>query len=362
MTATCFQLNRRQGVELQQIAIGAFSPLDGFMCEEQFNSVVEAMRLPDGNVFPLPVVLDISHEQAIEARRAQTVVLTFEDEEIGEIKPESIFTCDKQVVAQQVFGTSDVNHPGVAHFLSMGDWFIGGPVSLKGKLSIELPEHNFKPQETRAYFAQQGWKTIVGFQTRNVPHRAHEYLLRLALELTDGLFIQPLVGRKKRGDYSPEAIMTSYRRLIDEFLPRDRVLLGVLSTSMRYAGPREALFHAIIRRNYGCTHFIVGRDHAGVGDYYGKYAAHDLAHRYEDEIGIQILFFYGPFYCSMCDGIVTERTCSHFFTMPHVTKQISGTEIRNILTNGAACPPEIMRPRVLESIKDLEIFVTEDVD
>jgi len=362
MTVASLSLNRRQYLELQQIGVGAFAPLDGFMNEEEFASVAEAMRLPGGEVFPLPVVLDLTGEQAGVARSAQKLVLRFEDAEVGEVTPESIFTCNKEVVARQVFGTSDLAHPGVAHFFSMGDWFVGGPVNLKKRLPVESPDYDFTPQETRAYFAKQGWKTVVGFQTRNVPHRAHEYLLRLALELTDGLFIQPLVGRKKRGDYSPEAIMTSYRTLIDEFLPRERVLLGILSTSMRYAGPREALFHAIIRRNYGCTHFIVGRDHAGVGDYYAKYAAHDLTRSFENEIGIQILRFFGPYYCAICDGIVTERTCSHELGMQHATRQISGTDVRDILMNGKTCPPEIMRPRVLESIRDLEIFITEDVD
>jgi sulfate adenylyltransferase len=184
----------------------------------------------------------------------------------------------------------------------------------------------------------------------------------LALELADGLFIQPLVGRKKRGDYTPESILTSYRTLIDDFLPSGRILLGVLSTAMRYAGPREALFHAIIRRNYGCTHFIVGRDHAGVGNYYEKYEAHELTRRFEGEVGIEILRMYGPFHCAVCDGIVTEQTCPHPLSMPQATREISGTDMRTILSGGGVCPPELMRPRVLESIRPLPIFITEDAD
>ena len=362
MSNATLPINRQQYLELHDIGIGAFAPLDGFMTEEEFGSVVETMRLPDGSVFPLPVVLDLNGQQARQARAADSLTLTFQGQDVGEVTPESIFTCNKKTVAKQVFGTNDINHPGVAHFLSMGDWFAGGPVRLSRRLGFEFSDYDLTPQETRAHFDQQGWKTVVGFQTRNVPHRAHEYLLRMGLELADGLFVQPLVGRKKQGDYSPVAILTAYRALIDEFLPPQRVLLGVLSTWMRYAGPREALFHAVIRRNYGCTHFIVGRDHAGVGNYYGTYEAHELTQRFQSDIGIQVLRLFGPYYCSICDGIVTERTCPHLSSNPQVTKQISGTDMRAILSNGAKCPPELMRPEVVESIRDLEIFIAEEED
>ena len=182
------------------------------------------------------------------------------------------------------------------------------------------------------------------------------------MELTDGLFVQPLVGRKKRGDYTAEAILKSYQTLLDNFLPRDRVLLGVLSTAMRYAGPREAVFHAIIRRNYGCTHFIVGRDHAGVGNYYGKYEAQELTRKLEEDLGIQILRLPGPYYCAVCDGIVTERTCPHLVDMPDVTREVQGTEMRGILSNGEECPPELMRPMLVKSIRGVPIFIEEDSD
>lgn len=360
MSVANLSINLRQYLELHDIGIGAFAPLDGFMLEDEFASVVETMRLPDGSVFPLPVVLDLTDEQARQARAATTLTLNFEGQDVAEVAPEGLFTCEKLTVAEQVFGTTDQNHPGVAHFLSMGDWFVGGPVVLKKKMALEFSDYDRTPEETRAHFARQGWNTVVGFQTRNVPHRAHEYLLRMGLELADGLFVQPLVGRKKRGDYSPMAILTSYNALIDDFLPSERVLLGVLSTWMRYAGPREALFHAIIRRNYGCTHFIVGRDHAGVGDYYGKYQAQELTRNFQDEIGIQILPLSGPYYCQICDGIVTERTCPHMESTPQATKQISGTDMRAILSNGATCPPELMRPAVVDSLRDLQIFITED--
>jgi sulfate adenylyltransferase len=241
----------------------------------------------------------------------------------------------------------------------MGDFFIGGPVRVTRRVFFDFSHYELTPQETRAYFANQGWRTIVGFQTRNVPHRAHEYLQRLALEQADGLFIQPLVGRKQRGDFHPLAILSAYRTLIDNFLPAGRVLLGILSTAMRYAGPREALFHAIIRRNYGCTHFIIGRDHAGVGDYYGKYEAHRLAEQFDGELGIEVLRFAGPFYWTRCDGIVTERTCCHL-TEPDYTRQISGTDVRAMLSQGGMITNEIMRPEVVASLARLPLFIDED--
>ena len=362
MSAVQLSINRRQYLELQNIGVGAFAPLDGFMTEDEFTSVVETMRLPEGQVFPLPVVLDLTRERAEEAHSADPLVLTFEGEEVGELVPESVFSCDKDAVAQRVFGTCDVRHPGVAHLLRMGEFFVGGSVRLTRRASFEFSPYDLTPDETRAHFEREGWTTVVGFQTRNVPHRAHEHLLRLALERADGLFIQPLVGTRKRGDYTPAAILTAYRALIDDFLPRERILLGILSTAMRYAGPREALFHAIIRRNYGCTHFIVGRDHAGVGDYYGKYEAHELTRQFDGELGIQVLRFFGPFYCATCDGIVTERTCPHLPEASAATRQISGTDMRDILLSDRPCPPELMRPRVVESIRGLQMFITEDAE
>lgn len=355
-------INRRQYLELEKIAFGAFAPLRGFMKEDEFDHVVEHMRLPDGSPFPLPVVLDVTSEQAKAVRAAGRVTLTFEGLEVGEVIPESIYKCDKEAVAQKVFETRDSHHPGVAHFLVMGDYFVGGPVRLIQRAYFDFSEYELTPAETRAHFAERGWGEIVGFQTRNVPHRAHEYLLRLALEQGDGLFIQPLIGTRKRGDYTPMAILTAYRTLIDRFLPKERVLLGVLSTAMRYAGPREALFHAIIRRNYGCTHFIVGRDHAGVANYYGKYDAHDLTRRFDGELGIQILRFYGPYFCALCSGIVTERSCPHARTVPHATREISGTLLRELLSRGRAAAPELMRPEIVASLSGLPMFIEEDAE
>ena len=362
MASVSINVNRQQYLELQNLALGAFDPLSGFMKEDELAAVVESSRLPGGQVFPLPVVLDLTDEQARAVQGADILRLSCDGIEVGEVDLEELYTCDKTKVASRIFGTIDSAHPGVAHFFAMGDWFVGGGVRLAQRLPSEYSDWDLTPQETRAHFAERGWATVVGFQTRNVPHRAHESLLRLALELCDGLFIQPLVGRKKIGDYDPLAILTGYQTLIDDFLPRERVLLGVLTTSMRYAGPREAVFHALVRRNYGCSHFIVGRDHAGVGNYYATYEAQEFTRHFDGDLGIQILRFRGPFYCSICDGMVTDRTCPHLQSAPHATRQISGTDLRSILVNDHQCPRELMRPEVLDKIRHLSLFITEEAE
>ena len=349
-------LNRDQYLELEKIGLGAFQPLDGFMREEEFRSVVATMRLPSGAVFPLPVVLDVDRETAQRIRGSARIVLTYEEREVGWFSPDSFYTCDRAATARAVYGTDDPRHPGVAHFLSLAEIFVGGEVGLTARATFDISAYELTPAQTREHFAHQGWRTIVGFQTRNVPHRAHEYLLRVALEYADGLFVQPLVGRKKVGDYTPQAIMAGYGALIGGFLPAERVLLGILSTAMRYAGPREAVFHAIIRRNYGCTHFIVGRDHAGVGDWYGKYDAHELTRRFDGELGIQVMRLAGPYYCGRCDSIVTEKTCVHQRTA--AAREISGTDMRAILTGGCRPDPNLMRAQVLDALREIPLFIT----
>lgn len=354
-----FRLNRDQYLELEKLGIGAFAPLQGFMTEDELRHVVEKMRLPDGSVFPLPVVLGVTSDEARTLRGRPRVTLTFDGQEVGELEPQSFYRCDKPAVARAIFGTDDCRHPGVAYFHAIGDVLVGGPVQLRRRARLDISDYELLPQETRSLFQERGWKRIVGFQTRNVPHRAHEYLQRVALELVDGLLIQPLVGRKKAGDFRPEAIMTAYRALIAEFFPPDKVVLGVLSTVMRYAGPREALFHAIIRRNYGCTHFIVGRDHAGVGNYYGKYDAHDLVRRFAGEVGIEIFCLHGPYYCSRCRGMVTEHTCPHFVRAPECIQEISGTDMRAILSDGKLPDPNLMRPEIVNAVSGMKLFVEE---
>lgn len=350
-------LNRDQYLELEKIGLGAFAPLDGFMDEKTFRSVVETMRLPSGAVFSLPVLLDVSAAQAAEYRRAGVIDLTFEGDSVGRIWPSDFFSPDRAAAAAMVFGTADRRHPGVAYFYDLQEVFIGGRVELLRRASFDISADELTPEQTRAIFAARGWRTVAGFQTRNVPHRAHEYLQRVALEHTDGLFVQPLVGRKRAGDYTPQAVMGGYKALVGQFLPRERVVLGILSTLMRYAGPREAVFHAMIRRNYGCTHFIVGRDHAGVGDWYGLYDAHELTRRFDGDLGITIMRLHGPYFCPDCDGIVTEKTCPHHGG-PR-TRQISGTDMRRILVEGERPDPKLMRPEIVAALHGVPLFIEE---
>jgi sulfate adenylyltransferase len=353
-------LNRHQYLELEKLGLGTFAPLQGFMNEDEVRSVANDMRLPSGEVYPIPVVLDLSADEARRLRGVPRVSLTFQGVEVGELSPESFFQPDKADLAKNVFGTDDIDHPGAAHLMSQGEIFVGGAITLKQRVELDISAYELTPEQTKAKFSELGWKSIIGFQTRNVPHRAHEYLHRVGLETSDGLFVQPLVGRKKKGDYTPEAVIRGYQALVEGFFPANRVVLGILSTAMRYAGPREAVFHAIIRRNYGCTRFIVGRDHAGVGSYYGKYDAHDLTRRFDGELGIEVVRLNGPYYCRRCDGIVTEHTCPHPKTEPSAVREISGTDMRAILVDGKAPEPHIMRPEVVASLKGVPLFVEEN--
>lgn len=350
-------LNRNQYLELEKLAFGVFKPLEGFMGAREVQSVMETMRLPDGTPFPLPILLDISLEMHDVAKKSDRLNLYFEGNFVGEIFPTDVFRLDKNEVALKIFGVDSSDHPGVDHLYKMGDLFIGGEVKMLHRVNSDYSSHELTPEETKTFFKQKGWKSIVGFQTRNVPHRAHEFLQRTALDQVDGLFIQPIVGQKKMGDFTTNAVLEGYKTLIREFFREENVLLGVLSTSMRYAGPREAIFHAIIRRNFGCTHFIIGRDHAGVGSYYGKYDAHELSRQFEGELGIEIMRLHGPYHCQKCGSIVTEKTCPHLKTSPESTCQINGTDIRKILTRQSVLDSMLMRPEIVDSLADMKIFV-----
>lgn len=354
------ELSLLQYLELEKIGLGAFAPLGGFMTEREFNSVVETLRLPNGAVFALPVLLDVSEELAKRMAVRDQVDLAFNGEAVGRLFPSGFFTCDRASAARRIYGTDDTSHPGVATFLAMRPAFVSGRVELSKRAAASGWHDELTPVGTRALFAEHGWRRVVGFQTRNVPHRAHEYLQRIALEYADGLFIQPLIGQRRAGDFTTEAVLKGYRALIGRFLPAERVVLGTLSTFMRFAGPREAVFHAMIRRNYGCTHFIVGRDHAGVGDYYDKYAAHDLVARFEGELGIDVLCLKGPYHCAVCNGIVTEQTCPHEETRPNAITHISGTDIRAMLEGGKSPEPHLIRPEIIGALDGVPLFVAED--
>lgn len=348
-------LDPAQYRELEKIAEGAFRPLDGFCTEAQVGTILESLALPDGAVFPLPVLLDVP--AAIAKQAGTHLDLTFQGLPVGRLDVHSVFSIDKGAAARRLFGTDDTAHPGVQRLHASHDRFVGGPVHGFTPVPGARPDWELSPHETRAAFAARGWRSVAGFQTRNVPHRAHEYLLRVALENVDGLLVHPLVGWKKTGDYTAEAIRQGYRALLDDFFVRDRVILSAFSANMRYAGPREALFHAVVRRNYGCTHFVIGRDHAGVGGYYGLYDAHDLVRRFEDRLGIAILYLHGPFHCEVCDGIVTDKTCPHRATLPQRTIDISGTQVRESLRQDGAVDARLVRPEIIDSIRDIPVFM-----
>ncbi len=341
-------LNAREVCDLEMIATGAMSPLEGFMTREDYVSVLDLMRLSKGLPWTIPVTLSIKQGRGDEYEVGGEVALLDEsDGLLGVLHLEDKFEVDKQHEALTVLRTADVAHPGNQYLQSLGDVYLGGKVSL-----INRPKHkvlnNYRldPKEMRVLFKAKGWRQVAAFQTRNPIHRAHEYLQKCALEIVDAILIHPLVGATKDDDISPEVRMKCYEALLEKYYPRTRVALSVFPAAMRYAGPREAIFHAIIRKNYGCTHFIVGRDHAGVGSYYGAYDAHHIFREFEpDEIGITPLFFDNAFYCNTCDSMASMKTCPHS-SRDHIV--FSGTKVREMLRRGQTPPPEFTRPEVAE--------------
>lgn len=329
--------------EVHNIARGVFSPLEGFLGRAQLEAVVREGRLADGLPWTIPILLAVDDHKADQLKEGQSLTLMGpKGDPLAVMHLEEKYRFDRTEIARGVFGTEDTAHPGVKGLLNLPEVFLAGPIDLLEDLKTLYPRHNLSPRETRYLFQQKGWDTVVAFQTRNPPHRAHEYIQKCALEICDGLFINPVIGRKKAGDFTDDLILKAYQTLIDDFYPGDRVVMSILPWQMRYAGPREAIFHAIVRKNFGCTHHIIGRDHAGVGDYYDTYAAHRIFADFPD-LGIEPLFFEHSFWCRDCGNMGTSKTCPHdkgSWLSP------SGTKIRGIITEGAEVAPEIMRPEI----------------
>jgi sulfate adenylyltransferase len=341
--------NERELSDLEMLAVGALSPLTGFQGEADYHAVLDSMHLTDGLPWAIPVVLGVSEDDAHRFGSGGAVALLPEAgaDPIAVLRVTGTFKRDKQKEATSVYRTDEEAHPGVKAVYDSGDYCLAGDLEV-----ISLPVHDdfteyrLTPAQTRAEFAARGWQTVVGFQTRNPIHRAHEYIQKCALEIVDGLLVHPLVGATKADDVPPDVRMRCYEALFQGYYPKDRAMVSVFPAAMRYAGPREAIWHAICRKNYGCTHFIVGRDHAGVGSYYGTYDAQALFQEFEPgELGITPLKFEHSFWCEACEGMASPKTCPHG---EETRISLSGTKVREMLRNGERPPQEFSRPEVAD--------------
>jgi sulfate adenylyltransferase len=333
--------------DVENLATGVYSPLEGFMGEKDFRNVLAHMRLADDLPWTIPIVLDVDRSVADGLKVGTEVALVNDkDEPVAVLFLEEKYGYDKTAMSEKVFGTTDPAHPGVAKVMGMKDVLLAGKVDLITMAPTPFDRWKLTPKETRVLFKTKGWRTVVGFQTRNTPHIGHEYVQKAALTFTDGIFINPVIGKKKKGDFKDEVILASYEALIRGYYLKERAVMAILQMEMRYAGPREAIHHAIIRKNFGCTHIIIGRDHAGVGKYYHPFAAQDIFEDFPD-LGIAPLFFRSFYFCRKCSSVVNEKICPH----PASEQiQFSGSKIRDLLVQGIVPQAELMRPEVAKVI------------
>jgi sulfate adenylyltransferase len=340
------EIDEEKAIEIQNIATGVFSPLQGFMNQDDYREVIQRSRLASGHAWTLPIVLAVDEAQASRFAKNETIILKTPEAAIASMQVEDIYTWDFEEYATNVYGTTDGKHPGIQQLKTYGKYFVGGTINYLCSPISNFPEYYLTPRETRVLFKEKKWETVVGFQTRNVSHLGHEYVQKSAQSIVDGLFINPVIGKKKAGDFSDAVILDSYKVLIDQFYVKERTVMSILQTEMRYAGPKEAIFHAIVRKNFGCSHFIIGRDHAGVGSYYHPFAAQKIFDFFPD-LGITPIFFMSFFFCKKCNSIANDKTCPHPQS-DHV--DFAGKIIREKLVNHQIPPESMMRKEVAEEI------------
>ncbi|MFC1799680.1 sulfate adenylyltransferase [Candidatus Eisenbacteria bacterium] len=338
--------------DLKNIGHGRYSPLEGFIGKADLESVLKNSRLTSGPVWTVPILLDVSEDEAAGLTEGEDVCLKAEDgRPIAVLHLSEKYSYPKNEISKAVFGTDDIEHPGVKSTMDKKDVFLAGQIDLVDDSREPFPEYNLYPSETREIFEKRGWKTVAGFQTRNAPHLGHENMQKTVLALVDGVLIHPVIGKKKKGDYKDEVILKSYEALLDNYFPKDRVFMSILPMEMRYAGPREAVHHAIIRKNHGCTHLIVGRDHAGVGNYYEPEAAIEIFDKFDD-LEIRPITLRGDFFhCKRCQRLESDRTCPH--GEEHKI-HFSGTVVRKMLVEGGTPPEEMIRPEVFNAQKKFD--------
>jgi len=338
-----YEIDNEQSEDILNISNGVFSPLTGFLCYNDLDNVVKEKRLENDIPWTIPILLDFDKK----VEEGEIILLYNKENNVKALlNVGEVYQYDKKIIAENVFKTTDENHPGVAYLYNTKKYFVGGNILLFDGKHKEFEKYHLTPKETRYLFRQKGWRDIVAFQTRNPPHIGHEYVQKTALTFVDGILINPIIGRKKVGDFKDEVILASYETLMKHYYLKERSMMTILRTSMKYAGPREAIHHAIMRKNFGCTHFIVGRDHAGVGNYYGPYDAHDIFSEFPD-LGIIPLFFRSFSRCNKCGSVVNDKICPHDQKY-HIN--FSGKKIREILNSGKIPPEDMMRKEVAETI------------